>query len=142
MLDMLKRGSGRGRGSAGPAPAGGVVALRGVTKTYGKGPSAVQALREVTVALPRGSFTAVMGPSGSGKSTLMHCAAGLDQPTSGTVHLGGVGLAGFREPRLTVLRRQRVGFVFQAFNLLASLTAVQNITPPPRPAWPPPAPRP
>jgi putative ABC transport system ATP-binding protein len=142
MLDMLKRVSGRGRGRAGPAPDGAVVALRQVTKTYGKGASAVQALREVTVALPKGSFTAVMGPSGSGKSTLMHCAAGLDQPTSGTVHLGEVELTGLREPRLTVLRRQRVGFVFQAFNLLASLTAVQNITLPlrlagarPDPAW-------
>jgi putative ABC transport system ATP-binding protein len=142
MLDMLKRVNRRGRGSAGPAPDGAVVALRQVTKTYGKGASAVQALREVTVALPRGSFTAVMGPSGSGKSTLMHCAAGLDRPTSGTVHLGEVELTGLREPRLTVLRRQRVGFVFQAFNLLASLTAAQNITLPlrlagarPDPAW-------
>jgi putative ABC transport system ATP-binding protein len=126
----------------GSVPGGTAVRLRRVTKTYGKGASAVQALREVTLALPKGSFTAVMGPSGSGKSTLMHCAAGLDRPTSGTVHLGEVELTGLREPRLTVLRRQRVGFVFQAFNLLPSLTAAQNITLPlrlagarPDPAW-------
>jgi putative ABC transport system ATP-binding protein len=132
----------RGPDEEGSVPGGTAVWLRGVTKTYGKGASAVQALREVTLALPKGSFTAVMGPSGSGKSTLMHCAAGLDRPTSGTVHLGEVELTGLREPRLTVLRRQRVGFVFQAFNLLASLTAVQNITLPlrlagarPDPAW-------
>jgi putative ABC transport system ATP-binding protein len=141
MLDMLKivnRGSGRAR----PAPDGAVVVLQRVTKTYGKGASAVQALREVTVALPRGSFTAVMGPSGSGKSTLMHCAAGLDRPTGGTVWLGEVELTALREPDLTRLRRQRVGFVFQAFNLLPSLTAVQNVTLPlrlagvrPDPAW-------
>jgi putative ABC transport system ATP-binding protein len=141
MLDMLKivnRGSGRSR----PAPDGAVVVLQRVTKTYGKGASAVHALREVTVALPRGSFTAVMGPSGSGKSTLMHCAAGLDRPTGGTVWLGEVELTALREPDLTRLRRQRVGFVFQAFNLLPSLTAVQNVTLPvrlagvrPDPAW-------
>jgi putative ABC transport system ATP-binding protein len=132
----------RGPDQEGSVPGGTAVRLRQVTMTYGKGASAVQALREVTLALPKGSFTAVMGPSGSGKSTLMHCAAGLDRPTSGTVHLGEVELTGLREPRLTVLRRQRVGFVFQAFNLLASLTAVQNITLPlrlagarPDPAW-------
>jgi putative ABC transport system ATP-binding protein len=132
----------RGPDEGGSVPGGAAVRLRGVTKTYGKGASAVLALREVTLALPRGSFTAVMGPSGSGKSTLMHCAAGLDRPTSGTVHLGEVELTRLREPRLTVLRRQRVGFVFQGFNLLASLTAAQNITLPlrlagarPDPAW-------
>jgi putative ABC transport system ATP-binding protein len=142
MLDMLKRVSGRGRGRAGPAPDGAVVALRQVTKTYGKGASAVHALREVTVALPRGSFTAVMGPSGSGKSTFMHCAAGLDRPTGGAVQLGEVELTALREPDLTRLRRERVGFVFQAFNLLPSLTAAQNVTLPlrlaglrPDPAW-------
>jgi putative ABC transport system ATP-binding protein len=139
VLEVVDR---RGPDEEGSVPGGTAVRLRRVTKTYGKGASAVQALREVTVALPTGSFTAVMGPSGSGKSTLMHCAAGLDRPSSGTVHLGEVELTGLREPRLTVLRRQRVGFVFQAFNLLASLTAVQNITLPlrragarPDPAW-------
>jgi putative ABC transport system ATP-binding protein len=142
MLDMPKIVKRRGRGSAGPAPDGAVVALQRVTRTYGKGPSAVHALREVTVTLPRGSFTAVMGPSGSGKSTFMHCAAGLDRPTGGTVRLGEVELTALREPDLTRLRRQRVGFVFQAFNLLPSLTAVQNVTLPlrlagtrPDPAW-------
>jgi putative ABC transport system ATP-binding protein len=104
------------------------VQLDRVTKTYGKGASAVAALREVTVALPKGSFTAVMGPSGSGKSTFMHCAAGLDRPTSGAVRLGDIDLTRLREPKLTELRRERVGFVFQAFNLLPSLTAVQNVT--------------
>jgi putative ABC transport system ATP-binding protein len=104
------------------------VRLDRVTKTYGRGASAVTALRDVTIALPRGSFTAVMGPSGSGKSTFMHCAAGLDRPTSGVVHLGDINLTGLREPKLTELRRERVGFVFQAFNLLPSLTTVQNVT--------------
>jgi putative ABC transport system ATP-binding protein len=104
------------------------VRLDRVTKTYGKGASAVTALRDVTITLPRGSFTAVMGPSGSGKSTFMHCAAGLDRPTSGIVHLGDIDLTRLREPKLTELRRERVGFVFQAFNLLPSLTAVQNVT--------------
>jgi putative ABC transport system ATP-binding protein len=132
----------RGPDEDASVPGATAVRLRRVTKTYGRGASAVQALREVTVALPKGSFTAVMGPSGSGKSTLLHCAAGLDQPTSGTVQLGEVDLTRLREPDLTRLRRQRVGFVFQAFNLLASLTAVQNITLPlrlagarPDPAW-------
>jgi putative ABC transport system ATP-binding protein len=142
MLDMSKIVNRRRRGGAGPAPDGAVVVLQQVTKTYGKGASAVHALREVTVALPRGSFTAVMGPSGSGKSTFMHCAAGLDRPTGGTVQLGEVELTALREPNLTRLRRERVGFVFQAFNLLPSLTAAQNVTLPlrlaglrPDPAW-------
>jgi putative ABC transport system ATP-binding protein len=142
VVDVFEVVDRRGPDEEESVPGGTAVRLRQVTMTYGKGASAVQALREVTLALPKGSFTAVMGPSGSGKSTFMHCAAGLDQPTSGTVHLGEVELTGLREPRLTVLRRQRVGFVFQAFNLLASLTAVQNITLPlrlagarPDPAW-------
>jgi putative ABC transport system ATP-binding protein len=142
MLDMPKIVKRRRRGGAGPVPDGAVVALQQVTMTYGKGASAVHALHEVTVALPRGSFTAVMGPSGSGKSTFMHCAAGLDRPTGGTVQLGEVELTALREPNLTRLRRERVGFVFQAFNLLPSLTAAQNVTLPlrlaglrPDPAW-------
>ena len=111
-------------GLASPRPAAQqAVRLDGVTKTYGRGAGAVTALRDVTITLPRGSFTAVMGPSGSGKSTFMHCAAGLDRPTSGIVHLGEVDLTQLREPKLTELRRERVGFVFQAFNL-PSLTAV------------------
>ncbi|MCC5574354.1 ABC transporter ATP-binding protein [Microtetraspora sp. AC03309] len=104
------------------------VRLDAVSKVYGKGQGAVAALREVTIGIPRGGFTAVMGPSGSGKSTFLHCAAGLDRPTSGSVRLGGTELAGMDETRLTELRRERVGFVFQAFNLVSSLTVLQNIT--------------
>ncbi|WP_433177790.1 ABC transporter ATP-binding protein [Actinoallomurus sp. CA-150999] len=105
-----------------------VVLMNAVSKVYGKGRGAVAALREVSVGIPRGRFTAVMGPSGSGKSTFLHCAAGLDTPTSGTVRLGGTELSGMNETRLTELRRRRVGFVFQAFNLVSSLTVEQNIT--------------
>jgi putative ABC transport system ATP-binding protein len=131
------------KGLASPRPAAQqALRLDRVTKTYGKGASAVTALQEVTITLPRGSFTAIMGPSGSGKSTFMHCAAGLDRPTSGIVHLGDIDLTRLREPKLTELRRERVGFVFQAFNLLPSLTAAQNVTLPLRlagtrtdPAW-------
>ncbi|MFI0404801.1 ABC transporter ATP-binding protein [Actinomadura sp. 3N508] len=104
------------------------VSLETVSKVYGRGRGAVAALREVTVSVPRGRFTAVMGPSGSGKSTFLHCAAGLDTPTSGTVRLGGTDLSAMSETKLTELRRKRVGFVFQAFNLVSSLTVAQNIT--------------
>ncbi|MFC3573602.1 ABC transporter ATP-binding protein [Streptomyces yaanensis] len=104
------------------------VRLDAVSKVYGKGQGAVAALREVSVSIPRGSFTAVMGPSGSGKSTFLHCAAGLDTPTSGTVRLADTDLTGMNETKLTRLRRQRIGFVFQAFNLIPSLTALENIT--------------
>ncbi|MEU4234075.1 ABC transporter ATP-binding protein [Nonomuraea sp. NPDC026600] len=105
-----------------------VLRLDAVSKVYGKGQGAVAALREVSVGIPRGSFTAVMGPSGSGKSTFLHCAAGLDVPSSGSVRLGGTELAGMDETALTVLRRQRIGFVFQAFNLVSALTVLENIT--------------
>ncbi len=104
------------------------VRLTAVHRTYGRGPGAVTALDDVTLTIPRGSFTAVMGPSGSGKSTFLHCAAGLDTPTSGTVHLGGTELSRLSEARLTKLRRSRVGFVFQAFNLVPSLDVTQNVT--------------
>jgi putative ABC transport system ATP-binding protein len=104
------------------------VRMDAVSKVYGKGRGAVAALREVSTGIPRGRFTAVMGPSGSGKSTFLHCAAGLDTPTSGSVRLGDTELAGLNETKLTELRRQRVGFVFQAFNLVSSLTVEQNIT--------------
>ncbi|MGW2015450.1 ABC transporter ATP-binding protein [Streptomyces sp. NPDC001927] len=87
----------------------------------------VRALDGVDLDFRTGTFTAVMGPSGSGKSTLLQCAAGLDRPTGGTVEVGGVGLAGLSERRLTLLRRDRIGFVFQSFNLLPSLTAAQNV---------------
>jgi putative ABC transport system ATP-binding protein len=103
------------------------VALHDVRKVHGKGDGAVVALDGVTLTLPTGSFTAVMGPSGSGKSTFLNVAAGLDRPTSGTVALGDTDLAKLNERRLTLLRRQRIGFVFQAFNLLPSLTVAQNI---------------
>jgi putative ABC transport system ATP-binding protein len=109
--------------TAAPAP---VVALRDVRKVYGRGEGAVAALDGVSVALAAGSFTALMGPSGSGKSTFLNVAAGLDRPTSGTVGLGDTELAGLSERRLTVLRRERIGFVFQAFNLLPSLTVAQK----------------
>jgi putative ABC transport system ATP-binding protein len=100
----------------------------GLVKVYGSGEETVRALDNVTVGFPAKRFTAIMGPSGSGKSTLMHCLAGLDTPTSGTVLLGGVGLGGLSDKKLTVLRRERVGFVFQAFNLVPTLTAGENIT--------------
>jgi putative ABC transport system ATP-binding protein len=103
------------------------VELRGVRRTYGRGDSKVQALRGVDLALGRGTFTAVMGPSGSGKTTFLQCAAGLDRPDQGTVLLGGADISRLSENRLTQLRRERVGFVFQAFNLLPSLTALQNV---------------
>ncbi|NUR26696.1 MAG: ABC transporter ATP-binding protein [Catenulispora sp.] len=104
------------------------IRLEAVSKIYGKGRGAVAALREVSVGLPKGGFTAIMGPSGSGKSTFLHCAAGLDRPSSGRVLLGGTDLAELSENKLTELRRERAGFVFQAFNLVSSLTVAQNIT--------------
>ncbi|WP_435241733.1 ABC transporter ATP-binding protein [Streptomyces cucumeris] len=103
------------------------VELRGVRRSYGRGGRAVHALRGIDLALPRGSFTAVMGPSGSGKSTFLQCAAGLDRPTAGSVTLGGTEITGMSENKLTALRRSRLGFVFQAFNLLPSLTVEQNV---------------
>ncbi len=104
------------------------VVMDTVSRVYGKGAGAVAALRQVSVSLPKGGFTAVLGPSGSGKSTFLQCAAGLDRPTAGSVRLGGTELTGMNETELTVLRRERVGFVFQAFNLLPSLTVEQNVT--------------
>ena len=104
------------------------VRLSSVSKLYGSGDNTVAALRDVSLGLARGSFTAVMGPSGSGKSTFLHCAAGLDRPTSGTVHLADVELSSLSEDALSRLRRERIGFVFQSFNLVPSLTAAQNIT--------------
>ena len=97
-------------------------------KTYGSGQAAVHALAGVNVTFERGRFTAVMGPSGSGKSTLMHCMAGLDQPTSGQVFVGGQDIGRLDDNGLTRLRRDHVGFVFQSFNLVPTLTAAENIT--------------
>src|SRR3954452_19897657 len=116
--------------STAPASAIGTAAitLTDVRKAYGRGEDTVVALDGVTVDLPAGALTAVMGPSGSGKSTFLHVAAGLDRPSSGSVLLGGHDLAGLSEKRLTMLRRARVGFVFQAFNLMPALTVEQNIS--------------
>jgi putative ABC transport system ATP-binding protein len=99
-----------------------------LTKTYGQGDAAVHALRGVTVAFAEGEFTAIMGSSGSGKSTLLHCLAGLDTPTSGSVLIGDTDLTTLSEKELTRLRRDRVGFVFQAYNLIPTLSAEENIT--------------
>ncbi|MEU6252335.1 ABC transporter ATP-binding protein [Streptomyces sp. NPDC047043] len=108
------------------------VELHGVHRRYGRGRTAVHALRGIDLTLRPGTFTAVMGPSGSGKSTFLQCAAGLDRPTTGTVRLGGTEITGMKENKLTALRRTRLGFVFQAFNLLPSLTVEQNVVLPMR----------
>jgi putative ABC transport system ATP-binding protein len=112
----------RQRPSTRLAPA---VALERVTKTY---PGGVRALNEVSLTVERGTFVALMGPSGSGKSTLMHCAAGLDTPTSGSVSIDGTEIGGLGETRRTELRRERVGFVFQSYNLVPSLSVEDNVT--------------
>jgi putative ABC transport system ATP-binding protein len=103
------------------------IQLHRVVRTFGTGDAAVTALHDFSLSFAAGTFTAVMGPSGSGKSTLLQCAAGLDRPTSGSVMLGDTDLTALSETRLTRLRRDRIGFVFQAFNLLPSLTAEQNV---------------
>ncbi len=103
------------------------VVLQDVRRVYGRGGSTVTALDGVSIGFGRGTFTAVMGPSGSGKSTFLHCAAGLDRPTSGSVLIDGLPLAGMNERQLTELRRERIGFVFQSFNLLPALTVWQNV---------------
>jgi putative ABC transport system ATP-binding protein len=106
-------------------PAAHCVDLR---KTYGTGPAAVDALAGVSVSFGRGQFTAVMGPSGSGKSTLMHCMAGLDRPTAGRTYVGADDIGALGDAGLTRLRRDRIGFVFQSFNLIPTLTAAENIS--------------
>jgi putative ABC transport system ATP-binding protein len=103
------------------------ASTRGLTRVYGHGDTAVHALRGIDLDLPAGRFTAIMGPSGSGKSTLMHVLAGLDQPTSGTVTVDGVEIGSLDDKKLTELRRDKVGFIFQSFNLLPVLTAGENI---------------
>ena len=125
--------------TAAPPPVSRAVAA---VKVYGDGATAVRALDGVTVGFPARRFTAIMGPSGSGKSTLMHCLAGLDTLTSGEVFIGDVELGGLSDKELTLLRRRSVGFVFQAFNLVPTLSAVENITLPaalagarPDPGW-------
>ncbi|AIR97032.1 ABC transporter ATP-binding protein [Streptomyces glaucescens] len=113
----------------GLASAGAVAArARALTKAYGSGETAVLALDSVDVDIARGRFTAVMGPSGSGKSTLMHCLAGLDTVSAGQVWLGDTEITGLKERELTRLRRDRIGFMFQSFNLIPTLDALENIT--------------
>ncbi|MER5398246.1 ABC transporter ATP-binding protein [Streptomyces sp. NPDC002599] len=127
---MRLRGNRRRKTDDRPDPqdtSGLAVELRGVRRQYGRGKGAVHALGGIDLVLSRGTFTAVMGPSGSGKSTFLQCAAGLDRPSAGSVRLGGTEITGMRENRLTELRRSRLGFVFQAFNLLPSLTVEENV---------------
>src|SRR3954453_1256076 len=104
-----------------------IVAATDVTRRYGQGDAAVDALRGVSLEFPAGAFTAIMGPSGSGKSTLMHILAGLDRPTSGTVEIDGHDITTMDDAELTRLRRDRVGFVFQFFNLVPVLNAEDNV---------------
>src|SRR5919205_2156336 len=111
--------------NAAEAPAARAVELR---KVYGEGDAAVEALAGVSVEFSAAAFTAIMGPSGSGKSTLLHCMAALDRPTSGHVFIGDVDVTTLNEKQTTLLRREKVGFVFQAFNLVPTLTAAENIT--------------
>ena len=105
-----------------------IVVATDVHKYFGHGETAVHALDGVTVSFQRGQYTAIMGPSGSGKSTLMHCLAGLDRPTSGSVTIDGVEITTLDDKRLTDLRRDKIGFIFQAFNLIPTLNAYENIT--------------
>jgi putative ABC transport system ATP-binding protein len=100
----------------------------GASKIYGKGDTAVHALDAIDVAFDRAHYTAIMGPSGSGKSTLLHCLAGLDRVTSGQVFLGDIEISGLSEKELTKVRRDRIGFIFQTYNLIPTLTALENIT--------------
>ena len=130
-------------GAPGPAvPGTPAVAAIGLTKVYGSGQARVTALDGVSLSVPTGQFVAVMGPSGSGKSTLLHCLAGLDAPTSGRVLIAGADLTGMDDRQLTDVRRDQLGFVFQSFNLLPTLTAEENILLPlrlahrrPQPQW-------
>jgi putative ABC transport system ATP-binding protein len=112
---------------ADPKPSGPAARVQNLTKTYGSGQAKVVALDDVTLDLHRGEFTAVMGPSGSGKSTLMHCCAALDTATSGSVLIGDTDLSRLKDQELTRLRRDQIGFVFQSFNLVPTLTAEENI---------------
>jgi putative ABC transport system ATP-binding protein len=110
------------------APASAAVAAHNLTRRYGDGDSAVEAVRDVSLEIPAGEFTAIMGPSGSGKSTLMHLLAGLDRPTEGTVAIAGEDITDMGDKQLTLLRRRHIGFVFQAFNLVPTLNAEENVT--------------
>jgi putative ABC transport system ATP-binding protein len=126
--EILLNGSAPVPGAPPDTPAAGPpVVLDRVGKRYGRRRRGVQALQDVSVSFPRGSLTAVMGISGSGKSTLLQCAAGLDKPTTGTVHLTGVDVSTLSRRKLSVLRRRRVGFVFQSLNLVPTLSVAENI---------------
>ena len=114
--------------TAAVAPATPAVRIVDGVKIYGSGPTTVRALDGITEDFPAGKFTAIMGPSGSGKSTLLHCIAGLDTLTSGKAYIGDADLSTLDDRRLTLLRRDRVGFVFQSFNLIPTLTALENVT--------------
>jgi putative ABC transport system ATP-binding protein len=115
-------------GAPAPAQQGTVVRANDITRTYGEGATAVEALRGVSLDVESGQLVAVMGPSGSGKSTLMHILAGLDKPTGGTVEIAGTEITTLNDTGLTRLRREHIGFVFQFFNLLPMLSAEENIT--------------
>ncbi len=104
-----------------------IIRTENALKTYGRGPAATHALRGVSLAIPRGSFTCIVGPSGHGKSTLMHLLGGLDRPTSGSVEVDGIELTDLANSALASLRSQKIGFVFQFFNLLRHLTTVENV---------------
>ena len=110
------------------APRTAAVSAFDLVRRYGEGDSAVEAVRGVSLEVPAGQFTAIMGPSGSGKSTLMHLLAGLDRPTEGGVEIGGQDITTMSDKKLTLLRRKHIGFVFQAFNLVPTLTAEENVT--------------
>jgi putative ABC transport system ATP-binding protein len=117
----------RRRPPTGAPTTGPAAAAVAVTKRYGTGDATIAALDDVSVTVERGRFTAIMGPSGSGKSTLLHMLAGLDRPTSGQVFLGDTEITSMRDKGLTMLRRDRIGFIFQSFNLLPTMTAAENI---------------
>jgi len=110
------------------APASVAVGAHNLTRRYGDGDSVVEAVRDVSLEIPSGGFTAIMGPSGSGKSTLMHLLAGLDRPSEGTVEIAGEDITSMGDKQLTLLRREHIGFVFQAFNLVPTLSAEENVT--------------
>jgi putative ABC transport system ATP-binding protein len=110
------------------APPSAAVSAFDLVRRYGEGDSAVEAVRGVSLEVPAGQFTAIMGPSGSGKSTLMHLLAGLDRPTEGSVEIAGQDITTMSDKKLTLLRRKHIGFVFQAFNLVPTLTAEENVT--------------